>query len=47
MFELLMFIAGAAGGGGWVAYRLKGGRTWREVGAVILGGGPANPTTPA
>lgn len=34
----LVFVsAGAAGG--FVAWRLKGSRTWREVGAVILRGG--------
>lgn len=40
---LLMFLAGCVVGGCYVAYRLKGSRTWRETGAVILGGGgPSN-----
>lgn len=43
MTEVFMFLFGAAIGGGYVAYRLKGGLTWRETGAVILGGGgPSN-----
>lgn len=39
-------VGAAAAGGGFVAWRLKGERGWREVGAVILGGGPGKPTTP-
>lgn len=39
---LILMALSAGGAGGFVAYRLKGSRTWREVGAVILrGGGPA------
>jgi hypothetical protein len=39
MLELILILVGAAAGGGAVAYRLKGSRTWRELGADILRGG--------
>lgn len=39
MIELLAFLGGFLVGGCYVAYRLKDKRTWRETGAVILGGG--------
>ena len=43
MTELMIFLAGCVVGLGWSAYRLKGSRTWPEVGAVIFGGGgPSN-----
>lgn len=50
MIDILLMGLGAAvaagAGGVFVAWRLKGERSWREVGVVILGGGPGNPTTP-
>lgn len=46
MIEILLMLASAAGAGGYVAWRLKGSRTWREVGAVIFGGGPSGPRPP-
>lgn len=47
MFELILgALLGGAGAGAYVAWRLKGSRTWRETGAVILGGGPGNPLPP-
>lgn len=46
MLELILFLCGAAAGAGAVAYRMKGSRTWREMGAEILGGGPGNPKPP-
>lgn len=39
MIELLLILAGVAAGGSVVAWRLKGSRTWRELGADILRGG--------
>lgn len=47
MFTNLILMTISAGGAGvFVAYKLKGSRTWRETGAVIFGGGPANPKPP-
>lgn len=43
---LILMALSAAGAGGFVAWRLKGDRTWREAGAVIFGGGPVNPKPP-
>lgn len=39
MLELILILGGAVAGGYAVAYRLKGSRTWREIGADILRGG--------
>lgn len=43
---LILMALSAGGAGGFVAYRLKGSRTWRDTGAVIFGGGPAGPRPP-
>lgn len=43
MNEYLMFFLGVLAGGAFVAWRMKGTKTWRQTGAVILGGGgPSN-----
>ena len=42
MTELLIFLLGCVAGGGYVAYRLKGARTWRETVVALGGGGPSN-----
>lgn len=40
LLELMLVLAlGFVAGCAWASYRLKGDRTWRETGAVILGGG--------
>lgn len=44
MIEIVIALIGALVGGGVVAYRLRGDRTWSEVGrAVIAGGGGPKP----
>lgn len=44
MIELLIAAVSAAAGGFAVAARMKGKKTWREVGAIVFGGGgPGDP----
>lgn len=38
-------LAAGLGAGAYVARKLRGERSWREV-ITILGGGPGNPTKP-
>ena len=44
MTNYLLILLGMVAGGGFVAWRMKGNRSWKEVGKIIIqgGGGPGN-----
>lgn len=47
MLTILALVAGAVGGGGWAAYRLKGDASWvdamKSVVPLLGGPGPFRP----